>query len=358
VLANTHPLISGKTSQSALLCAFRGEKPKPLPVWFMRQAGRSLPEYRKIREGRSMLESCLDPELVHEITMQPVRRHGVDAAIFFSDIVIPLKLSGVEVEIVPNVGPVIANPVRTRADFQKLGDLSESALSPIVQAVSKLVATLDSTPLIGFGGAPFTLASYLIEGGPSKTLPESRAMMESDPELWTDVLDWCADITAKFIRSQVTAGASALQVFDSWAGRLTEDEYLKFAAPASRRLFDQLKDLRYGEHEVPRVHFGLGTEELLPHMLEVGATALGVDYLSDLAEVSERFDDQLVLQGNIDPKLLDQDFAQLEQHILEVLAKGSRAKGHIVNLGHGVPPTTDPEVLTKIVELVHRVSAN
>jgi uroporphyrinogen decarboxylase len=183
-------------------------------------------------------------------------------------------------------------------------------------------------------------------------------MMQGDPDLWNDVLNWCADITAKFIRSQVLAGASALQVFDSWAGRLSEAEYVEFAAPASRRLFDQLKDLRYGEHEVPRVHFGLGTKDLLPHMLEVGATALGVDYHSDLSEVSAQFENQLVLQGNIDPQLLDQDFEVLEKHILEVLAKGSKAKGHVVNLGHGVPPTTNPEVLTKIVELVHRASAN
>lgn len=357
MLSELHPLNSGKTSESLLIRALLGERTTPLPVWFMRQAGRSLPEYREIRKRHAMLKSCLDPKLVHEITMQPVRRHGVDAAIFFSDIVIPLKLAGIEVDIVPSVGPVIANPVRTRERFQELGPLTAADLAPITTAVSMIVESLDRLPLIGFGGAPFTLASYLIEGGPSKNLPHSRAMMQDDPELWGDILDWCADVTAEFIRSQVLAGASALQVFDSWAGKLTREEYLRFAAPHSRRLFDKLSDLRFGATSVPRIHFGLGTEHILDVMLDAGATVLGVDYLSDLREVSARFGNRVPLQGNINPELLSQSWDALERNARAAITSADAAPGHVLNLGHGVPPNTDPEVLTRLVRLIHEVTA-
>ena len=357
MLPTRHPLISGRTAESALIRSYQGERTSPLPVWFMRQAGRSLPEYREIRAGHSMLESCLNPELVHEITMQPVRRHGVDAAILFSDIVIPLKLAGVAVEIVPNVGPVIANPVRARADFERLGSADNQDFGPIVDAVGMLGETLGSTPLIGFGGAPFTLASYLIEGGPSKTIPHSRQMMKADPELWADVLDWCADVTASFIRAQVLAGASALQVFDSWAGRLGKEEYSEFAAPHSKRLFDSLQDLRYEDKPVPRVHFGLGTFDLLEQMAGVGATVMGVDYHSDLSAASKKFNNLMPLQGNIDPQILGLDFDQISHHVSAVIESGRSAPSHVVNLGHGVPPQTDPNVLTRIVELIHQESS-
>lgn len=289
--------------------------------------------------------------------MQPVLRHGVDAAIFFSDIVIPLKLAGIEVDIVPSVGPVIANPVRTREQLRSLATLTAADLAPITTAVSMIVESLDRLPLIGFGGAPFTLASYLVEGGPSKNLPHSRAIMQDDPELWADILDWCADVTAEFIRAQVLAGASALQVFDSWAGKLTREEYLRFAAPHSRRLFDKLSDLRFGEISVPRIHFGLGTEQILDAMLDVGATALGVDYLSDLHEVSARFGNLVPLQGNINPELLSQGWDALESHARAVITSAGDAPGHVLNLGHGVPPNTDPEVLTRLVKLIHEVTA-
>lgn len=289
--------------------------------------------------------------------MQPVLRHGVDAAIFFSDIVIPLKLAGIEVDIVPSVGPVIANPVRTREQLRSLATLTAADLAPITTAVSMLVESLDRLPLIGFGGAPFTLASYLVEGGPSKNLPHSRAIMQDDPELWGDILDWCADVTAEFIRAQVLAGASALQVFDSWAGKLTREEYLRFAAPHSRRLFDRLSDLRFGETSVPRIHFGLGTEQILDVMLDVGATVLGVDYLSDLHEVSARFGNRVPLQGNISPELLSQGWDALESHARAVITSADDAPGHVLNLGHGVPPNTDPEVLTRLVKLIHEVTA-
>ncbi len=230
-----HPLIDGRTGESSLVRAYRGDRPPTLPVWFMRQAGRSLPEYRELRVGTEMLDACLTPELASEITLQPVRRHGVDAAIFFSDIVIPVKLAGVGVEIVPGRGPVLERPIRTAADVAALRPLDPEALRPISEAVARTVAELGSTPLIGFAGAPFTLASYLIEGGPSKDQLRARALMYSDPRTWAALLNWCADVTGEFLRAQVLAGASAAQLFDSWVGSLSVTNYQRRVAPHSRR---------------------------------------------------------------------------------------------------------------------------
>lgn len=356
-LPTNHPLNSGVTTSSALVLNLRGQRTAPLPVWFMRQAGRSLPEYRKIRSSVGMIESCLNPDIAAQITLQPVQRHGVDAAIFFSDIVIPLKLAGVPIEIAPGVGPVLDNPFRTRHDLARLGPLTPEALEPISSAVKIVVSELGGTPLIGFGGAPFTLASYLIEGGPSQDLPHSRLMMAEDPTLWNDILSWCATVTAAFITAQTIAGASAVQVFDSWAGRLTPDDYRQFAAPHSRKLFDELRLLTDNHGlDVPRIHFGVGTKDILPDMLAVGATALGVDAHTTLDEASAVLHHRVPLQGNIDSGLLGSAWETLETHVREVLSSGARAPGHVVNLGHGVPPATSPDVLTRIVGLVHEAS--
>lgn len=314
----------------------------------MRQAGRSLPEYRAIREGVPMLDACLRPEMAAEITLQPVFRHGVDAAIFFSDIVIPLRLAGIDVDIVPGVGPVMAAPVRTRNDLDRLEELELPALGPITQAVGITVDRLGRTPLIGFGGAPFTLASYLIEGGPSRELPVTRALMHDDPDLWAQILTWVAGVTSQFLRAQVLAGASAIQLFDSWAGRLSIDEYRKFAAPYSKAVMAAVSDL-----PVARVHFGTMTKNLLRDMYDVGATVMGVDQFTPLDWANELFDGKVPLQGNIDPELLDAPWDKLSAHVEEVLVRGSGAPAHIVNLGHGVPPDTDPDVLARIVSLVH-----
>ncbi len=305
-----------------------------------------------------MLESCLTPDLAVEITLQPVRRHGVDAAIFFSDIVVPLVLAGVPVEITPGVGPTLENPIRSRQDLERLHPLTPEALTPITTAVGALASELGATPLIGFGGAPFTLASYLIEGGPSRELPHSRAMMSEDPELWGAILTWCAEVTGEFIAAQVTAGASALQVFDSWAGRLSPEDYRTFAAPYSRLLFSRLSALHDSTNTpVPRLHFGVGTKEILVDMLDVGATALGVDATTSLADASTLVGGNVPLQGNIDSELLQAPWKTLERHVRSVLDDGRDLPGHIVNLGHGVPPETDPDVLTRIVDVVHEVSA-
>ena len=314
----------------------------------MRQAGRSLPEYRELRVGNQMLDACLTPELASEITLQPVRRHGVDAAIFFSDIVIPVKLAGVGVEIVAGKGPVIEHPIRTAADVAALRPIDPAALQPIRDGVAATVAQLGSTPLIGFAGAPFTLASYLVEGGPSKDQQRARTLMFSDPHTWAALLNWCADVTGEFLRAQVEAGASAAQLFDSWVGSLSEVNYVRRVAPHSRRALDHLRGL-----DVPQVHFGVGSGEMLAAMYSIGVNAIGVDWRIPLDEASRRLGGTVPLQGNIDPALLAAPWSVLEAHVRDVVNRGLSAPAHVVNLGHGVPPDTDPDVLTRIVELVH-----
>ncbi len=331
-----------------LLTAYSGRRPERLPVWFMRQAGRSLPEYHEVRRGVGMLEACLKPELATEITLQPVRRHGVDAAIFFSDIVVPLRLAGVDVEIVSGVGPVIGEPVRSVADAERLAAHAPGDHSAVQEAVRLTVAELGETPLIGFGGAPFTLAAYLVEGRPSRDHLAARGLMHSDPATWDRVMTWAADLTGAFLRAQVEAGARAVQLFDSWAGGLSLADYTAYAAPYSARALSHVKDLG-----VPIVHFGTGTSELLGAMRDVGADVVGVDYRLPLDEASRRLGGTTPLQGNIDPALLTAPWEVLERHVRDVVDRGRQAPAHVLNLGHGVPPTTDPGVLTRIVELAH-----
>lgn len=348
LLPATHPLRDGRTADSALVRSYRGERQAQLPVWFMRQAGRSLPEYRELRVGTAMLEACLNPELASEITLQPVRRHGVDAGIFFSDIVVPIRLAGVDVEIVPGKGPVLGSPIRTAADVAALRPIDDDTLAPIAEAVGLTVQQLGSTPLIGFAGAPFTLAAYLVEGGPSKDHLRARALMHSDPDTWDALLGWAADVTGRFLRAQVLAGASAIQLFDSWVGSLSVADYRGRVAPFSAQALSHIRDL-----EVPVVHFGVGAGELLNAMHEVGADVMGVDYRTPLDEASRRLGDRVPLQGNINPALLSAPWPVLERHVIDVIERGRSAPAHVVNLGHGVPPDTDAAVLTRIVELVH-----
>ncbi|GAA4427316.1 uroporphyrinogen decarboxylase [Georgenia halophila] len=318
-------------------------------MWFMRQAGRSLPEYREIRQGVSMLESCLRPELAAEITLQPVRRHGVDAAVLFSDIMIPLKLAGVAVDIVSGVGPVVDEPVRTGSDVDRLVAHEAGDPAAVAEAVRLVVAELgDTTPLIGFAGAPFTLAAYLVEGRPSRDHLAARTLMHAEPDTWRRLMEWAADVTGQFLRAQVRAGARAAQLFDSWAGALSLPDYTDHAAPYSARALSHLDGL-----EVPRVHFGTGTGELLVAMRDAGADVVGVDYRIPLDEANRRLGGRTPLQGNIDPAFLAAPWSVLERHVRDVVERGRTAPGHVVNLGHGVPPTTDPSVLTRIVELVH-----
>nr|WP_307802877.1 uroporphyrinogen decarboxylase [Frigoribacterium sp. PvP032]MBP1189135.1 uroporphyrinogen decarboxylase [Frigoribacterium sp. PvP032] len=347
-LPDTHPLLSGRTASSSLVRALRGDRPEALPVWFMRQAGRSLPEYRALRVGTAMLDACLDPALSSEITLQPVRRHGVDAGIFFSDIVVPIKLAGVGVDIVAGRGPVLDHPIRTPDDVAALRPLEQEALAPIAEGVARTVAELGDTPLIGFAGAPFTLAAYLVEGGPSKDHIRARALMHSDPETWQALLGWAADVTGAFLRAQVLAGASAAQLFDSWVGSLSLSDYEQHVAPFSARALSHVADL-----DVPTIHFGVGSGEVLSAMHGVGVDAVGVDWRIPLDEASRRLGGSVPVQGNIDPAMLQAPWPVLEAHVRDVVRRGRAAPAHVLNLGHGVGPDTDPDVLTRIVALAH-----
>ncbi|HSK33427.1 MAG TPA: uroporphyrinogen decarboxylase [Propionicimonas sp.] len=344
--------MQGRTIDSPLISAYTGRAVTRRPVWFMRQAGRSLPEYRAVREGISMLDSCLRPDLAAEITLQPVRRHDVDAGIFFSDIVVPLKLAGIEVDIEPGVGPVMGSAVRTASQVAALPRLDPDALAPIREAVGIAVAELGNTPLIGFAGAPFTLASYLIEGRPNRDLTATRALLAEDPATFTRLLSWVAELTITFLRAQAEAGASALQLFDSWVGRLSPETYARTVQPHSTAVFAAVADLG-----LPRVHFGTATRDLLPAMLAAGADVIGVASDIGLDEASALLGHRVPLQGNLDPALLARDWAELEVATRDIVRRGAAAPGHVFNLGHGVPPDTDPAVLTRLVELVHSIPA-
>jgi uroporphyrinogen decarboxylase len=347
--------------ESPYLAAAAGRKPHRVPVWFMRQAGRSLPEYRALRAQHSMMAACFDAELIAEITLQPVRRHGVDAAILFSDIVVPLRGAGVDLDIVADVGPVIATPVRTAADIETLKPLDPQRVQPVADAVALLVGALGDVPLIGFAGAPFTLASYLVEGGPSRHHARTKAMMLAEPACWHALMEKLTDITVGFLRVQLDAGVDAIQVFDSWAGALSPADYRRYVLPHSERVFGTLST-----DDVPMTHFGVGTAELLGAMsaaLTAGekpgrAAVVGVDWRTSLIDAAARIETCTALQGNLDPAVLLAGWPVVERAARAVVDDGRRAvdagaSGHVFNLGHGVLPETDPGVLTELVSLVH-----
>lgn len=375
LVAPGHPLHVDGTSGSRLVQALTGRRPAVTPVWFMRQAGRSLPEYRALRLGGEMLDACLSPSVASEITLQPVRRHGVDAGIFFSDIVVPLHLAGIEVRIEPGKGPVFASALADGRAVAAVTAIDPARVTtegePVWEAVARSVAMLrglghergEPLPLIGFSGAPFTLAAYMVEGRPSKDQWGARALMHRDPAAWAGLVEWLADVTGLFLRGQVEAGASAGQLFDSWAGALSERDYRTHAAPSSRRALAHVRELTYRDEEgserpVPLIHFGVGTGELLKEMAAIGVDAVGVDYRVPLDEANRRLGGKFALQGNLDPSLLDAPWELLSAEVDEVLRLGSAAPGHVFNLGHGVPATAEPETLTRIVERVHAWSAS
>lgn len=342
----THQQPDPRLADSVFLKAARGETVPHTPVWYMRQAGRSLPEYLRVREGIGMLESCMDADLVTEITLQPVRRYGVDAAVFFSDIVLPLKAVGVDLDIKPGIGPVVANPVRTLADVAAIPDLTPEHVPFITEAVRRLAAELGGTPLLGFAGAPFTVASYLVEGGPSKEHARTKAMMFGAPDVWAALMEKIAGIAAAFLEVQVRAGASAVQLFDSWAGALTPADYAAHVQPHSARVLAAI-----GELGVPRIHFGVGTSNLLGLMGDAGADIVGVDWRTPLADAIGRVGGRAV-QGNLDPTLVFAPTEVLLARAAEVIEAGRAAPGHIFNLGHGVIPSTDPGQLERLTEFV------
>ena len=343
-------------NQAPIVEAAYGRTPSRTPVWFMRQAGRSLPEYRKAREGIAMLDSCFMPELLAEITLQPVRRHDVDAAILFSDIVVPLKAAGVDVEIVPGRGPVMGTPIRTKEDVANLPVLDHE-VDEVAQGISHILDELNDTQaLIGFVGAPFTLASYLVEGGPSKNHEKTKAMMHGDPDTWHELMRRLVPTITAFLRTQVTAGIDAMQLFDSWAGFLTEADYRRHVLPYSTEIQETVAG------EIPRIHFGVSTGELLGAMSEAGSEVMGVDWRVPLDRAAERFASPRVLQGNLDPAMLFAGADVVREEVARIKAEAARAieagtaTGHIFNLGHGVLPTTDAEAVTEAVRIIHEES--
>ncbi|QGU03675.1 Uroporphyrinogen decarboxylase [Corynebacterium comes] len=341
---------------SPLLAAAAGRTPERTPVWFMRQAGRSLPEYREARAGVSMLDSCFMPELLAEITMQPVRRHDVDAAILFSDIVVPLRAAGVGVEIVPGRGPVMDKALTTRADIDNLPIL-EADVPEVAEGIGIILDELtDSQALIGFVGAPFTLASYLVEGGPSKNHEKTKAMIHAEPATWHALMERLTPTISRFLRLQIDAGIDAMQLFDSWAGFLTERDYREHVLPYSVRILEEIQG------EIPRIHFGVGTGELLGAMSEAGSEVMGVDWRVPLDVAAERIhavSGPKVLQGNLDPAILFAGRDAIVSEVARIRAEAARAieaghaTGHIFNLGHGVLPNTPAEAITEAVAIIH-----
>ena len=315
----------------------------------MRQAGRSLPEYRALRGSGSILDAIADPAVASEITMQPVRRYNVDAAILFSDIVVPYHAIGFGVDVVPGRGPVIAQPFRTAGDLERLRDLTEFDVAHVTGAIDLVVKelALTNTPLIGFAGAPFTVASYLVEGGPTRDFAIIKRLMHTDPELFERLIERLVTITIAFLRAQVAHGARALQLFDSWAGALTRDEYQRFALSANQRVLAGVADLG-----VPTILFGVGTGELLDLMSRANSTVMGIDWHVDLDRGRARVGDRPV-QGNLDPARCLGGVDLGVRAAREVLARAGTDPGYIFNLGHGVLPSTDPAVLEAVVRLVH-----
>jgi uroporphyrinogen decarboxylase len=336
-------------SEPDFLRACRGESVARVPVWFMRQAGRSLPEYRALRGTGSILDAIADPAIACEVTMQPVRRYGVDAAILFSDIVVPYHAIGFGVDLVPGRGPVIAEPFSDAADLERLRDVSELDIAHVTATVDLVVKELaqTNTPLIGFAGAPFTVASYLIEGGPTREFAVVKTMMHTQPLLFDLLLERLCEITVSFLRAQVAHGARAVQLFDSWAGALTRDEYRRFALPATERVLAEVTDLG-----VPTILFGVGTGELLELMSSANSSVMGIDWHVDLDEGRRRVGVRPV-QGNLDPARCLGGVDVAVEAAREVLARAGSDPGHIFNLGHGVLPSTDPKNLEAVVRVVH-----
>jgi uroporphyrinogen decarboxylase len=321
-----------------------------VPVWFMRQAGRSLPEYRALRGQGSILDAIRQPDLAAEITLQPVRRYGVDAAILYSDIVVPAAAIGFGVDVAPGTGPVVARPFTSVRDLDRLRPLEPETDTPyVLETIRILTKELPAgVPLIGFAGAPFTVASYLIEGRPSRTYGRTKAMMHTEPDLWHALADRLADLAVTSLRSQIEAGATAIQLFDSWAGALSPPDYERFVLPHSRKVFAGIAELG-----VPGIHFGVGTGELLPLLRDAGADVVGIDWRVPLDVARARLGEGVALQGNLDPAVCLAPWPVVEGQTLDVLARNDGHPGHVFNLGHGVLPEIDPGILAEVVATVH-----
>ncbi len=322
------------------------------PVWFMRQAGRYLPEYRRLRERYGLMELCRHPELAAEITLMPVRRFAVDAAIIFADLMTPLEGMGIELEVQEGVGPVIAQPIRSLEDVRQLLVPNDEALAPAtMQAIQIVKGELNGLPLIGFAGAPFTLASYLLEGGPSRDFAQTRAFMFRHPEAWHQLMTKLTETIIRYITAQVRAGVDAVQIFDSWVGCLNPTDYRKFVLPYMRQLFERTAPLG-----VPRILFGTGTATLLPLMRQVGSEVIGLDWRVPLDEAWQTLDFAVAVQGNLDPAVLLADWQVVKGRTIDILRQAEGKMGHIFNLGHGILPQTDPSIVARLVDFVHEAT--
>jgi uroporphyrinogen decarboxylase len=334
------------------LRACRREPVDCTPVWFMRQAGRYLPEYQEVRAGHSILEVCKTPDLAVEVTLQPVRRFAVDAAIIFADILLPLEPMGLSLEFAAGEGPVIANPLRSAADIAALKTITPDDLGFVLESIGQARSALaGQVPLIGFAGAPFTLASYAIEGGGSRNYIETKRLMYGDPEAWHDLMGRLADAVSAFLVAQVAAGAQAVQLFDSWVGALSPDDYAEYAYPYTQRIFAALAD-----SGVPRIHFGTGANTLLPLMANAGCDVIGLDWRIPLDDGWATAGPDLAVQGNLDPVVLFAPEHEIERRVLDVVKRADGRPGHIFNLGHGILPQTPPEAVKFVTDLVHRAT--
>lgn len=341
-------------NDSPFLLAAAGTRGRHTPVWFMRQAGRSLPEYRALRGEGSILDAIKKPDLAAEFTLQPVRRYGVDAAVLYSDIVVSSHAVGFGIDVAPGTGPVADSPLRTRADLERLRALEpDSDMHYVMETIDILVRELD-VPLLGFAGAPFTVASYLVEGRPSRSYENTLSMMHSDTALWNGVMERLTQHAIALIDAQIRHGAQAFQVFDSWVGALDVGAYRTHVLPWTGRLFTELAALH---PEVPGIHFGVGCAHLLEAMHEAGAAVMGVDASVSLADVRARLGADVVLQGNLDPAAVLAGRESALAATDAVLASNAGNPGHIFNLGHGVTPQCDPDVLLAVVEHVHETTS-
>jgi uroporphyrinogen decarboxylase len=342
-------------ADSPFLAAARGQPSRHTPVWFMRQAGRSLPEYRAVRGEGSILTAIRQPELAAEITLQPVRRYGVDAAVLYSDIVVPAHAVGFGIDVAPGTGPVAAQPFRSAADLARLRPLEPGDIPYVTETVGLVAAELPAgVPVLAFAGAPFTVASYLVEGRPSRDYRHTKALLHTDPTLWHQLMERLADSAVAFVSAQLTAGASAFQLFDSWAGNLSAADYAEFVLPHSRRVFAELADRHPG---TPGIHFGIGCDHLLELMFQAGPTVVGLDWRTPIRAARQRLGADIAVQGNLDPALVLAGSDAALAGTRAVLADNAGHPAHIFNLGHGVHPDTDPGVLAEVAALVHDVTA-
>ena len=342
------------TADGAFMAAAHGGRGPHTPVWFMRQAGRSLPEYRAVRGEGSILDAIKQPELAAEITMQPVHRYGVDAAVLYSDIVVAPHAVGFGIDVAPGTGPVAEHPLRSSNDVERLRPLEFDDIDYVIATVERLVAELD-VPLLAFAGAPFTVASYLIEGRPSKDYRHTKALIHTDEVLWHDVMERLAESAITFIDAQLSHGAAAFQLFDSWAGSLSRRDYDRYVLPHSRHVF---RELGRRHPDAPGIHFGIGCDHLLESMYAAGPTVMGLDWRTRIGDARRRLGDDVGVQGNLDPALVlagTQPALEGTEQVLRdnELPDGTQHPGHIFNLGHGVNPETDPGVLQAVVDLVH-----